>query len=251
MKHLTPIAISITAGTGIAVLLLTAFNIFLTSWHDTQNVQESAKTPVQPWQAAIINLPPAETISLATALLILAAATAAAWKFSLFREAKPHLTISQQAQFHDISPDYRLIAINTTLHNTSKVLVTPTTAWCRLYQTAPLNNQHVEYIYQDAIDNPSDNRYEQFAWGALGKVEKSWPKGQLTVEPNEKTPVAFQFIIPKVVTAVQITTAINKPDQSHSHNREHEGPDAQSWMCYTFLELDPPNQKEMVENDGF
>lgn len=68
----------------------------------------------------------------------------------------------------------------------------------------------------------------------------------MTIEPNEDSPVTFQFIIGKETTAVYITTAIIRPKKSEKHA---ENSDAAShplaWMCHTFYEF--PSQAEPKE----
>ena len=175
-------------------------------------------------------------IAAGAAAMVLADAMIAAWKFSLFREGQPHLTITQEIHTQPLGQSYRLVAATATLHNTSKVIVRPPAAWCKLDQTAPLNDEEVEYIYTRALESSPGNNRRQYPWWQLDQINRIWSNGELTVEPNERNPITFQFIISGQVTAIGVTTAIIGPEiKAKNPNPPHQ----LGWMCYTFLELPP------------
>lgn len=59
----------------------------------------------------------------ASAATLLAAALTAAAKFSLFREGKSPLNITQENHTQTLGQSYRLVVVTATLHNASKVRV--------------------------------------------------------------------------------------------------------------------------------
>ena len=182
--------------------------------------------------------------TLAGTAIIMATAFVAAHRFELFREGQPHLTLQQSVHHQPLGSNYRLVAVTTTLTNSSKILVSPRAAWCRIAQTAPLSDEDVLAIYNDGFEQPAEDAYEQYGWWELSTVHKNWPPGQFTVEPNETTTVPFQFIISADVAAVAIVVAIIKPGH-HLPTAEASSPPA--WTYYTFLELPPINHRRDQE----
>ena len=172
--------------------------------------------------------------ALASAAIIMATAFAAAHRFEITRESKPHLTLQQSVYHQPLGENYRLVAVITKLANGSKVLVSPETAWCRISQTAPVPDDDVMAIYANGREQPDDDTYEQYGWWELDMAHKYWPNEQFTVEPNESANVLFQFIISVDVAAVAITTAIIKPGHGRAVSDELRQP---AWTCYSFLEM--------------
>lgn len=198
-----------TGSIAIALILLALASILIKALSATPSPTE-IQIPL--WLTATANATPINGLALlASAAAATALILAAAQKFDLFRESKPHLTISQKITSRQISPGYALIMVTTTLHNTSKVLVTPTQATCRLSQTSPMTDADVEEIYQNSPPDFLENRYEQFGWWLLDKVQKDWLTGETFIEPNEKHQETFQFIIDSSVDSVAALTAINIP----------------------------------------
>ena len=199
------------------------------------------------WLEATAKATPINGMALsATAAATVAALLAAAHKFGLFRESEPHLTVTQTIHTQELGQSYRLVAVTSILHNKSRVLVSPTEAWCRLAQTSPLTDEEVKTIFAEALIERSDLLEEQFAWPILAQANKAWDPGEMTIEPNENSPVVFQFIIGKEATAVQTTTAIIRPGQSEKPGETANTPlHPLAWMCYTFYEL--PSQAEQKE----
>ena len=172
--------------------------------------------------------------ALASAAIIMATAFAAAHRFEIWRESKPHLTLQQSVYHQPLGDNYRLVAVTTTLTNGSKVLVSPETARCRISQTAPVPDDDVMDIYTNGLEQPDDDAYEQYGWWELDVVHKRWFNEQFTVEPNESAKVSFQFIISADVAAVSIATSIIKPGHSRAVTDAAPQP---AWTCYSFLEL--------------
>ena len=172
--------------------------------------------------------------ALASAAIIMATAFAAAHRFEIWRESKPHLTLQQSVYHQPLGDNYRLVAVITKLTNGSKALVSPETVWCRISQTAPVPDDDVMAIYTDGLEQPAGDTYEQYGWWEIDVVHKRWFNEQFTVEPNESANVSFQFIISADVAAVAITTAIVKPGHSRAVTDAARRP---AWTCYSFLEL--------------
>lgn len=208
-------------------------------------VQTFPDNPILAW----LNFPPSEVARnlalTASAAALLAGAFMAIQKFSLFREGKPHLTITQEIHTQPLGQSYRLVAVTATMHNTSRVVVKPQTAWCRLEQTAPLDDTHIEEIYQEAVASQPDHQFSQYGWKQLAQADKAWAKGEIAVEPNEKHPAIFQFIISNTVEAIIATTAVTL-ESKESKDQQQWSP--AGWLCYTFLVL-PENETDQPDKE--
>lgn len=148
--------------------------------------------------------------NLGIAFILLASAMAAAYKFHLFRESAPHITISQEVSTQRVSHGYLLVNVNAHLRNTSNVRVTPAYAICRVAQTAPLTDEQAESIYEEGIAKDADSDTQRFPWWELDRDEIRWSNGQLTVDPNESVTITFQLIIDATVTGITATTSVYK-----------------------------------------
>lgn len=244
----------LTHWTAISIAALSVVLILLTAAAITTNALTAALatagTQVPIWLAMAAKATPVNGIALAaSAAAGIAAILAATHRFGLFRESDPHLSVTQTIHTQELGESYRLVAVTTVLHNKSKVLVNPTRAWCRLAQTKPLTDERVQAIFDDALISDSEDPQEQFAWPILAQAEKTWDPGEMTIEPNEDSPVVFQFIIGRKTDAVHITTAIIRPDQSEpKENHPETQLPPMAWMCYTFYEL--PSQSDLRKDNA-
>ena len=180
---------------------------------------------------------PAPTVGLASlsaAAALLATTLSAAYQFDLFRNAKPHLTLTQDVQSQGLGESYRLVVVTTTLINSSRVLVKPTDAWCRLAMTGPLADGDVEEIYNSARREPAGTEFDQYGWWELDMAAKQWQDGDFAVEPNERVSLPFQFIISASVTAISVVTAVLNPEEPRSGD---DGTAPKAWLCYTLAQL--------------
>ena len=169
--------------------------------------------------------------------IIAATALAAAYRFGLFRESEPHLNITQDIHCQPLGDSYRLVAVKSVLHNNSKVLVRPYWAECQLQQTSPMDDGTVEAIYQERV-RQQHTSVDDYAWWNLDPpVIKTWSQGELTIEPDERHPVTFEFIVAKATSGIRIVTTVLK-EQSGSAS-----------MAYDYLDIDEvttggaPNEK--------
>lgn len=163
--------------------------------------------------------------TIALPAIIAATALAASYRFGLFRESEPHLNITQEIHCQSLGESYRLVAVKATLHNNSKVLVRPHRAVCQLQQTSPMDDETVTAIYSDHIaTNPTDA--DEYAWWNLGEVIRPWLQRELAIEPDERHPVTFEFIIDRAASGIRIFTAVHKDETDFA------------WMAYDYLNFD-------------
>ena len=170
---------------------------------------------------------------IATVLAIAAGVSIAWYKLDIFREFEPHLSIEQTIESRRLGNSFRLIVATAILTNNSKVLVKPREGYCRLAQTAPLSDPSVVEIFTNSVRNGTEeNGFEQFGWPVLGEVKRTWPEGDIAIEPGECHRETYQFIVDEGTESVVALTAIYNP----AYNLDPAS-HAETWRCYTFHDV--------------
>ena len=170
---------------------------------------------------------------IATALAIAAGVSIAWYKLDIFREFEPHLSIEQTIESRRLGNSFRLVVATAILTNNSKVLVKPREGYCRLAQTAPLSDPSVVEIFTNAVrSGTEENGFEQFGWPVLGEVRRTWPEGDIAIEPGECHRETYQFIVDEGTESVVALTAIYNP----AYNLDPPS-HAETWRCYTFHDV--------------
>ena len=138
-----------------------------------------------------------------TTLAIVLGGVFAAYKWQIFRESEPHLTISHEVSQRRIGESYVNIAVTAMLHNSSRVHLELSEGFFRLQQVAPASDEDVETLYAQVF---VDEEYVDIQWPVLEEVPRTWGRGELIVEPGETHPETFEFIVSSAVEAVNIYT---------------------------------------------
>ena len=88
-----------------------------------------------------------------------------------------------------------------------------------------MDDETVIAMYRERIeDNPTD-AYDH-AWWNLGEVIRPWLQRELAIEPDERHPVTFEFIIDRAASGIRIFTAVHKDETDFA------------WMAYDYLSFD-------------
>ena len=145
-----------------------------------------------------------------TALTILAIVSGGAfalYKLEMFREFRPHLTVSQIVSHRKIGYTYVHISIHVSLVNTSKVKIEIRNATFWLQQIAPFADQEVERFYTDFRSKPDHQKDIQFP--TLVKFNREWDDDELVIEPGESGSQSYEFIVKDHFDAVSVTAFFN------------------------------------------
>ena len=178
-----------------------------------------------------------EMRAIATAIAIAAGIAIAWYKLDIFREFEPHLTITQTVESWPLGNLYALVTVTAILTNNSKVQVKPRRGYCRLAQTAPLNDGDVVVLYQAEQLEPVTTGMEQIGWPILHEKQRTWQEGDISIEPGEEHQETFQFIISRNVETVVALTVISNPLHGRGNRNR-----AEAWRCYTFHDLLSPHR---------
>ena len=114
------------------------------------------------------------------------------YKLQLFRDFKPHLTISHNISHRILSDSYMHIDVTATLHNRSKVQIELRKGFSRLQGVAPVSDEEVESLYAGTFE---DMEHDTLQWPTLDEVDRVWEEGELIVEPGESHAETFEFIV--------------------------------------------------------
>lgn len=177
----------------IVLLCVAAFGgvSFTIVWMVSSSATESFMNAARSYQA------------IATVVLICVGGIFAYRRLQIFRTFEPHLTISHNIRHRFIGDSYVHIDVTATLRNSSKVQVEIREGFFLLQQIAPETDEEIERLYTEVF---IDQEYEEMQWAVLDRLDFSWEKGELVIEPGEAHPESYDFVVPREVKTVRIYT---------------------------------------------
>ena len=151
------------------------------------------------------------TITIESVITIIAIVIAGifAWRNGIiFRHRSPHINIAHDVTHRFISPSYTHLIVTATLHNRSRVKVEFRDGFVVLQKIAPLDDDELTQLYAQSFDNAvsANADEEDIQWETLDEIRGVWNKDELIVEPGSATTLTIEFIVPKDIQAVLITT---------------------------------------------
>ena len=151
------------------------------------------------------------TITIESVITIIAIVIAGifAWRNGIiFRHRSPHINIAHDVTHRFISTSYTHLIVTATLHNSSRVKVEFRDGLFILQKIAPLNDDEVTQLYAQFSDDAvsASEGAEDIQWETLDKLWIVWDKDELIVEPGASAALTIEFIVPKTIQAVLITT---------------------------------------------
>lgn len=141
--------------------------------------------------------------AVATVTLICVGGVFAYRRLQLFRTFEPHLTISHNIRHRHIGDNYTHIDVTAALHNSSKVQVELREGYVLLQKISPESDENIEERYAQVF---IDKEKKDIQWTTLERIDRSWSRGELIVEPGEAHPETYEFIVSRDVKSVLIYT---------------------------------------------
>ena len=166
--------------------------------------------------------------SLVTIVAIVAGGLFAAYKWQVFREFEPHLTIAHEVSHRRIGESYVHIAVTATLENNSRVQIELHDGNFLIQHIAPTLDEDVEVLYAQVF---VEKEFVEIPWPILVDVQREWEEGELIVEPGELHPETFEFIVSEEVKSVIVYTYFYNSTYSQG-SRTAEG-----WGATTVLDI--------------
>ncbi len=148
-----------------------------------------------------------------TILAIVGGGAFAAYKWQVFRDYAPHLTISHRVSHRPVGDSYVHIDVTATLQNSSKVRIELHEGFFRLQQIAPMSDEEVEALYAQVF---VDQEHDYLQWPTGDEARRTWDKDELIVEPGEVHRETFEFMVSKEVEAVMVYTYFYNPGPSRT-----------------------------------
>lgn len=144
----------------------------------------------------------------AAALAIAVGGVFAAYKWQVFRDFAPHLTVSHNVSHRRISSSYIHIDATAVLYNSSKVQIGLREGLVRLQQIAPASDAEVEQLYAQVFTRRAE---EYLQWHTSEEMSRIWDKDEFIIEPGETHQETFEFIVSTGVRSVMIYTYFYNP----------------------------------------
>ena len=98
----------------------------------------------------------------------------AIFKLDVFRDLKPHLTVTQTASHRLVGSRYVHISVTLSLENSSKVAISPRNAEFRIQTLSSLSDQEIELLYEETFVNVERDR---IWWPTLEEFSRRWREG--------------------------------------------------------------------------
>ena len=151
------------------------------------------------------------TITIESVITIIAIVIAGifAWRNGIiFRHRSPHINIAHDVTHRFISPSYTHLIVTATLHNSSRVKVEFRDGFVVLQKIAPLDDDELTQLYAQFSDDAvsASEGAEDIQWETLDEMRNVWNKDEMMVEPGSAATLTIEFIVPKTIHAVLITT---------------------------------------------
>ncbi len=127
----------------------------------------------------------------------------AIYKFEIFRDFQPHLTIKQEISHRRIGERYVHISVDARLINSSKVVVHIRNALFRIQQISPFSDADVEKLFSTFTEFSDTEKYLQFP--TIMEFKRSWGHDEFVIEPGETESESFEFIVADEFDSVKVT----------------------------------------------
>ena len=144
-----------------------------------------------------------DLLPLVTVAAIAIGGIIAIFKFQLFRDSAPHLTITHTISHRLVGNSYLHIAVTAELHNSSKVKMELRQAIFRLQQVVPTSDEDVQRLYAQVF---FEREVENLQWPVLEEVELNWPEYDRIIEPGEAHFETYEFIVLTSIKSIIVYT---------------------------------------------
>ena len=163
------------------------------------------------WQAAI-------------AIGLVIGGIAGAYKFDLFREGKPHLTIDLTVSSRPINSEDTHVGVVAQLHNTSKVMVRVENVDWEIAMISPYPEEYLTELiamfhfgsagHENQDETEDNGTWREFPWWVLDSHSVS---GFITaVEPGETDQITHDFIVPVDVDSVAVSVHVKNMEEDEA-----------------------------------
>ena len=105
-----------------------------------------------------------------TVLAVILGAIFAAYKWQVFRESEPHLTITHEVTHRPVGESYVHIAVTAVLHNSSKVKMEFREAFFLMQKISPVSDEEIEALYAEYPQAFEQGEYKNMQWDTLDKI---------------------------------------------------------------------------------
>ena len=136
-------------------------------------------------------------------IVFLVTAGAAAWRFNIFRTAKPSIKIDLEVTSRASSASYSVLSAVALVTNTSRVVAKCDSLQWEVRALAPFDDEDVESKVEEyEAYMETDGPGVEFPWNVQYRIQNDDPG--IALEPGESNVVDMSLAIPDWITAVDV-----------------------------------------------
>ena len=158
-----------------------------------------AATVPEPWYVQTAQI----VFYLTPLMVFIATGIVAAWRFNVFRTAKPSIRIDLEITSRASSDSWTAISAVAMITNTSRVMAGCNSLQWEVRVLAPYNDEDVEYKMEEyARHQVTDGPRVEFPWNVEHLIRNYNPG--IALEPGESNVVDMSVAIPRWIRAVEV-----------------------------------------------
>ena len=140
---------------------------------------------------------------LTPAIIFILTGVVAAWRFNIFRTAKPAIKIDLEVTSRASSDSWNVISAVALVTNTSRVLASCNTLQWEVRVLAPYDDEDVEGKLEEYVDYTlTEGPRVEFPWNVHHLIRNYDPG--IALEPGESNGVDMSLAIPNWITGVDV-----------------------------------------------
>ena len=158
-----------------------------------------ALTGTEPWYEQTAQV----IFYLTPAFVFILTGLLAAWRFNIFRTAKPAIKIDLEVTSRPSSESWNVISAVALVTNTSRVLAGCNSLHWEIRVLAPFRDDDIESKVVEYADyTVTDGPRVEFPWNVLYRIRNDNPG--IALEPGESNIVDMSYAIPNWITAIDV-----------------------------------------------
>lgn len=157
--------------------------------------------------------------SIFTIAAIIVAGVWTYWLFIVKRHRHPRLELTHKVEQLALTSNKVFARVEITVFNSGEVVVFLLDGAVLIQQILPLPHPDLYGLIEDGVDiiavlsqynsDGGKERLTEIQWPILDSQKIQWNKGKVVIEPGEKVPLRFDFIIDQSVKTIQIHSFIS------------------------------------------
>ena len=167
--------------------------------------------------------------SYVTALVLAGGGLFALYKFQVFRDFEPHLSVKHEVSHRLIGDSYAHVGVTAVLYNSSKVKIEVVKGIFALQQIRPVTDADIEELYTQMFQE--ELHHTDIEWPVLERVNRIWGKNNLVIEPGESHRETYEFVISREAASILVYTYFDNSTYSPGSQK------TEGWTATSFYDM--------------